>query len=108
MAEKLLQVNFKLNVNVDEYRNLASSVAQAFAAVPGLRWKVWVLDEERREAGGVYLFEDGRALDTFLKSDLARTIGTHPALRDASIKYYDVMPEVSAVTRAPIGAAVTS
>src|SRR5437899_1402166 len=58
MAEQVLQINFALNVSPAEYRNLAAGVADAFAQVPGLRWKVWFLDDQAREAGGIYLFED--------------------------------------------------
>jgi hypothetical protein len=108
VAEKILQVNLGLNVGTAEYREIASSVAQAFAAVPGLRWKLWLLNEERREAGGIYLFEDEGALEAFLSGDLARTIKTHPALRDASIKQFDVLSDVSSITRAPVGATITA
>ena len=34
----------------------AADPARAIAAVPGLIWKVWVLDEVASELGGVYLF----------------------------------------------------
>ena len=48
MAEQILQVNFGLNVGAAEYRDIADSVAESFARVPGLRWKVWFLNEEQR------------------------------------------------------------
>jgi hypothetical protein len=34
----------------------AEGPARAIAAVPGLIWKVWILDEAASELGGVYLF----------------------------------------------------
>jgi len=105
MAEALLQVNFELNVPTADYRAMTTSVADAFAKVPGLRWKVWILNEERREAGGIYLFEDQHALDAFAASDLARNVATHPAFRHVTMRQSSVMPEVTAVTRGPIGAA---
>ncbi len=105
MAEALLQINFELNVPTGEYKNLAASVADAFAQVPGLRWKVWFLNEQRREAGGIYLFDDQRALDAFAASDLAKAVGTNPALRNVTIRQSTVMSEVTAVTRGPVGAA---
>jgi hypothetical protein len=107
MAEKLLQVNFGLNVTPAEYKLIAASVANAFAEVPGLRWKVWILNEAQREAGGVYLFEDQRALDNFMHGDLAKVVATHPSLKNAAMKQFDVMPEVTAVTRGPVGAPLT-
>ena len=108
MAEKLLQVHFGLNVAPAEYRHIASAVAESFARVPGLRWKIWIVDEQKREAGGVYLFEDQRALEAFAASDLAKTIATHPALKNVTMRASDVMPEETAVTRGPVGATVNA
>lgn len=108
MAEKILQVNFGLNVSSTEYQRIAASVASSFAAVPGLRWKLWFLNDERGEAGGIYLFDDQRALDAFMQGPLAATIATHPALRNATMKYADVMTEVTTVTRGPIGTPINA
>jgi putative monooxygenase ydhR len=106
MAEKILQIQFGLNVTPSEYKQIAGAVAESFAKVPGLRWKIWILDEQKREAGGVYLFEDQRALEAFAASDLAKTVATHPALKNVTMRASDVMPEETAVTRGPIGATV--
>jgi len=103
MAEQILQVNFGLNVAAAEYRDIADSVAESFARVPGLRWKVWFLNEEQRAAGGIYLFESQPALNRFLTSELATIVATHPALRDVTLKQAEVMPNVTAITRGPIG-----
>ena len=40
----ILQINFNLNMPVAEYRKMADSVAHAFLDVPGLRWKIWLLN----------------------------------------------------------------
>lgn len=106
MAERVLQVNFRLNVSTADYQTLARSVAESYAQVPGLRWKVWILNEEQRTAGGIYLFEDQRAVDAFLAGGLAKAVATHPALQDVTISEFDVMPDVTAVTRGPVGAPV--
>ena len=108
MAERILQIHFGLNVTLAEYKQIAGAVAESFAKVPGLRWKIWILDEQKREAGGVYLFEDQRALETFAASDLAKTVATHPALKNVTMRASDVMPEETAVTRGPIGATVSA
>jgi hypothetical protein len=102
MSEKLLQINFGLNVTPAEYKQIASAVADSFAKVPGLRWKLWILDEQKREAGGIYLFEDQRAFDAFAASGLAKTVATHPALKNVTMRVSDIMPEQTAVTRGPV------
>ena len=43
---------------------------------------------------------------TFLRGDLAQAIATNPALRDVTPRHAAVMPEVTAITRGPIGVAV--
>jgi Putative mono-oxygenase ydhR len=108
MAEQLLQINFGLNVAPAEYRAFAATVAEAFTRVPGLRWKVWFVNEEAREAGGIYLFQDERTLNDYLASDIVAGIRTNPALRNATFKHAAVMPEVSAMTRGPIAAPVSA
>lgn len=100
----ILQVNFKLNVSGAEYGALCESVAQAMADVPGLRWKVWLLNEQEREAGGIYLFADEASLSNYLAGPIVAQIKSLPQLREISAKRFDVMEEVTAVTRGPVPA----
>lgn len=102
MAEKLLQINFKFNVPKADYEQAANSLAPSFAEVNGLRWKVWILNEAENEAGGIYLFEDEASLEAYLTGPLAEQVKNHPALSDMSAKQFDVMPDVTAVTRGPV------
>jgi hypothetical protein len=100
---KILQINFKLKASTPEYQSLCQSVAQAFAGVPGLRWKIWLLNDREKGAGGIYLFESEQALSNFLSSPLAAQVKSHPALQDFSAKTFDVMEGVTAITHGPIG-----
>ena len=104
MPAKILQIDFRLNATTPEYQNLCQSVAKAFAGVPGLRWKIWLLNEHRKEAGGIYLFESEEALSDFMFGPLAAQVESHPALSDFKAKAFDVMEEVTAITRGPIPA----
>lgn len=103
MKERILQLNFKVGLSGGEYRAAVSPLAEAFAAVPGLLWKIWFqMDEQAGEAGGVYLFEDQAALDTFLASDLPKQVMAHPALSDFRVKQSGILERESLITRAPI------
>ena len=106
MAEQILQVSFRITVPAADYRRVAESVAPAFAAAPGLRWKLWYLDEKTARAGGWYLFDSEQALREFLSSPLAAQVRALPFAADLQFTTAAVMTDVSAVTRAPIGAAV--
>ena len=101
---KVLQVNFKLTVPADEWNRIAESLTETFANLAGMQWKIWMLNEETGEAGGVYLFESDAALQAFLNGPIPPQIAAAPFLTNLSVKHYDVMAKVSAATRAPVPA----
>ena len=100
----ILQINFKLNVTVAEYHEMCNGSAPAFAEVPGLLWKVWLLNEAEGEAGGIYLFSSDESLQSYLASPIVAQLKSHPAFRETSVKIFDVMENVTALTRGPVPA----
>ncbi len=108
MAARIVQLNFKFGVSAAEYAGAVKPMVEDFAAVPGLRWKVWLMNEKESEAGGIYLFDDQASIDAFLKSDLAQGVMNHPALSEFSAKQFDVMEDLTQVTRGPLKASVTA
>jgi len=103
MSSKILQLNFRFNVPRAEYEQVMSSIARDFAQVPGLRWKIWLMNEAESEAGGIYVFDDDSSLQTYLDGPLAGAVKAHPALSDLSAKVFDSIEELTAITRGPIG-----
>jgi len=103
MSARMLQLNFKFNVSRAEYEDAVSPLASDFAAVPGLRWKIWIMNDEESEAGGLYLFDDEASLQAYLEGPLASGVASHPALSDMSAKQFDVMDGLTAITRGPVG-----
>jgi Putative mono-oxygenase ydhR len=104
----ILQVNFNLNVPVAEYQKMADSVAEAFLDVPGLKWKIWLLNPAAQEAGGIYLFDSQASLDAYLNGPLVAQLRGLTAIRNVSIKQFEAMPEITALTRGPVEATGTS
>ncbi len=104
----ILQINFKVNAAPEDYGKVCESISQAVANVPGLLWKVWVLNEIEKEAGGIYLFKDERSLEAYLSGPIAEQIKNHPALSEMSVKHFDVMTRVTATTHGPIPATVAA
>lgn len=104
----ILQINFNLNVPLAEYQQMAASVAHDFLDVPGLRWKIWLLGPTDREAGGIYLFDSQASLDAYLNGPLVARMRGLTSIRNISMKQFEVMPEVTALTRGPFEAALTS
>jgi len=94
-------VNFHLKgINRTEYDSLCEQVAPAFAAIPGLISKVWLEDDRTNTYGGVYTWRDREAMEAFLKSDLFRTVATHPNLADVTSRNFAAQERFSAVTAA--------
>ena len=102
MSKHILQLNFKFSVTSAEYGQAAASMAADFSKVAGLVWKVWILNEAESEAGGIYLFEDESSMQAFLAGPLAAGVSNHPAISDMSAKQFEVMADVTAVTRGPV------
>jgi Putative mono-oxygenase ydhR len=99
MSANILQINYKLNGSRAEYERENLPYAQPIADIPGLRWKVWIINEAQRDAGGIYLFDDEPALQAFLDGPIIAEMKGDPTL---SIKKFDAIAELTTITRGPI------
>jgi hypothetical protein len=102
MAGRILQINFKFNVPRADYEQAVAPLGNDIAAVAGLRWKIWLMNEGESEAGGIMLFEDEKSLQAYLDGPIAAQIVSHPALSDFSVKQFDIMEAETAITRSPV------
>jgi len=97
---EILIVNFSLEgMTESEYRNQCDEVAPAFAAVAGLVSKVWLADRANGVYGGVYTFENGAAVDSYLTSDLWAQVKAIPSFVDVSVRSFEVLSQPTALTR---------
>jgi hypothetical protein len=103
MSQKILVTNYSYSVSREEFENMAAELGPAFADVPGCLWKIWLIDDEKKEAGAVYLFEDEKSLQNFKSSPLVASVLSHPASSNFDLKERAILKEVSAVTHAPLG-----
>ena len=60
------------------------------------------MNEDKKEAGGIYFFDNASSLESFLSGELAATVSNHPALSDMSVKQFDIMEKITATTRGPV------
>ena len=104
----ILQINFNLNVPVEEYQKMAESVAHVFADVPGLKWKIWLLNPATQEAGGISHFDSQASVDAYLNGPIVAQLKGMTAVRNISVKQFQVMPEATSLTRGPVAAAMGS
>ena len=102
MSQKLLQVNFNFSgVSRAELEEAWLPAAKAIAETPGLRWKLFLINETEREVAGICLFDDEASLRAYLAGPVA-ALKNDPTLSNISVKQFDVMEEHSAITRGPI------
>lgn len=99
MSGKILQINYKLNSPRAEYEKENLPYAQPIADIPGLRWKVWIINESQSEAGGIYLFDDDAAAQSFVDGPIIAEMKGDPTL---SIKAFDVIAELTTITHGPV------
>ena len=104
MASRILQVNFTLNMTVEDFQGMADSLSDTFANLPGLVWKIWLLNEANLEAGGLYRFDSDDSMQAYLDGPIVATLKSHPAITNLNVKQFDVMPEVTAASRGPVTA----
>ena len=78
----------------------ATGPAQAIAAVPGLIWKVWLLDEAAAELGGVYLFASRAQAQAYIDGPILQHLRHDPRVVRVEHRMWDTHA-LSALTRAP-------
>jgi hypothetical protein len=102
MSGKILQINFKFKVPASEYVEAVKPLASDIAAVSGMSWKVWLMNETENEAGGIYWFSDVDSLNAYLEGPIVAGIASHPALENISVKIFDNIAELSEITNGPV------
>jgi len=78
----------------------ADGPARAIAAVPGLIWKVWILDEAASELGGVYLFASRGEAQAYVDGPILEHLRHDPRVARVEHRFWDTHA-LSAITRAP-------
>ncbi len=103
---KLLQVNYRRERGQDDAGQAEHLLAAAerISGLPGLQWKVWIYDDSRGAAGGIYLFDTEQHARTWGDEMLPNSLGRLPGVSDIQTQYFDVDERLSAITRGPVAA----
>ncbi|MES1159131.1 MAG: YdhR family protein [Bacteroidota bacterium] len=102
MTKKILTTKFNYRMPTGELKKIMPVAAHGFAEIPGCTWKIWLINEEHKEAGGVYLFESDMALDQFLNSHLLTSVTSNPDFSNFRADTFDVEEQPSLITRGPL------
>jgi len=102
MSSTILQINYQFTSSRADHTALVTPMAEPIAAVPGLNWKIWLMNEIDHEAGGIYHFESRDAAQSFLSSQAVADFGAHPSISSVSAKMFEADESLSKVTRGPL------
>src|SRR5215468_10777494 len=105
MSEKsaaVLHLRFKLRVPPGAVLAQSREAATIIASVEGLIWKMWVMQEEEFEMGGMYLFANRETAEAYLNHPVVQAVCSNPAVVSTQSQLWDVESSLSALTRAPL------
>jgi len=100
MTKKVFTTKFNYSMPAEELKKIMPAVAPKFTHIPGCIWKIWLMNEDRREAGGVYLFESAMDLEKFLNSNQFASVANNPAFSNLQTSTFDVAEAASVITGA--------
>ena len=98
----VLHLRFKLRVPPDVLLAKSREAANLIASAEGLIWKIWVLQEEAFEMGGMYLFANRESAEAYLNHPVVQAVCSNPAVISTQSQLWDVESSLSALTRAPL------
>jgi len=102
MTKKVFTTKFNYSMPTEELKKIMPAVAPKFSEIPGCNWKIWLINEDRKEAGGVYLFESAAELEQFLNSNLFASVANNPAFSNLQTNTFGVAEAASVITAAPL------
>jgi hypothetical protein len=98
----VLHLRFKLQVPPDVLLAQSRKAATAIVSAEGLLWKIWVLEKDDFEMGGIYLFANREAAEAYLNHPIIQAVRCNPAVLSTQSQLWDVETSLSALTRAPL------
>ena len=93
-------ITFKLD-GIDEaaYQAHAEQHAPVFAALPGLRAKIWLANPQANTYGGIYTWDDVAAMRAYQGGQIFQGLQANPHMIDVAVSDFSVMDGPTKVTR---------
>jgi len=96
----VLQVDFKMNGPFgDEMAAAFSDLAKSINEEDGFIWKIWTESSERKEAGGIYLFETKETAEKYNVMHTSRLAGF--GITDINAKIFSVNSKLTEINKGP-------
>ena|SRR5690348_355111 len=93
-------ITFKLD-GIDDatYQAHAEQTAPAFAALSGLRAKIWLADPRSNTYGGIYTWDDAAAMGAYQGGTIFQGLRSNRHLVDLTVRDFAVLAGPTKVTR---------
>ena len=93
-------ITFKLD-GIDEaaYQAHAEQHAPVFAALPGLRAKIWLANPQANIYGGIYTWDDVAAMRAYQGGKIFQGLRANPHMIDVAVRDFPVLAGPTKVTR---------
>jgi hypothetical protein len=101
MTVTILQINLTYTCAKEDFETACSHAAEAIAIFPGLHWKIWIINDTTKEAGGFYCFEDVESLNAYINSPIIASLKANPIVSSIEIKRFEAIDSLTALTRGP-------
>ena len=93
-------ITFKLDgIDDASYQAHAEQNAHAFAALPGLRAKIWLANQQANTYGGIYAFDDVAAMRAYQGGKIFQGLQANPHMIDVAVRDFSVLAGPTEVTR---------
>ena len=106
-AKKIVQINFKFRNPRSEVEKHWLKGAHHFGPkgdVKGLLWKIWLMNEAEKSAGGIYLFKDAASARAYINGPIVAAAKSCPgcSVYDAEIREWDILPKHTKISLGPV------
>ncbi|PSN20844.1 hypothetical protein C7271_00175 [filamentous cyanobacterium CCP5] len=102
MNHTILQINLTYACPQAELEAAFAKAVGAIAAFPGLLWKIWIINDNAKTAGGLYCFEAETALKAYVNSPIIAALKANPLVRDVQMQPFAAIAALTAQTRGPL------
>jgi Putative mono-oxygenase ydhR len=93
-------ITFQLH-GIDDaaYQAHAEQVAPALAALPGLRAKIWLANQQTSTYGGIYTWDDITAMRAYQSGEIFQGLQANPHMINVTVTDFPVLAGPTKVTR---------
>jgi hypothetical protein len=95
----IVQINFPYTESQADLEAHSEEAANRFIAIDGLQWKIWLVDEKSKTAGGIYLFATREQAQAYAAGDLVSHLMN--VRKGVEVSVFDTIDGAGLITRAP-------